>query len=158
MNLNPFKKTKQDDSTEEKKEPHSVKASRGKKTSFQHLWVRLGILAAIAFIGFSIVNARLSSQKQKTVDDNILGAEEHVIDEPSTQEIIDEIANEAQKKSTEVGGSVLGVAAELVDDTKEDVSSTVTKTIVDVTVNSLISQIEKLPGVQKDEVKKYICE
>lgn len=152
MNLNPFKTAKDVGELEEKGEKKQKKTP----TSFQNLWMRIGVLAAIAIVGFVIVSSRYNTQTAEPND--ILGAEEQTVNGPSAEDIVHEVAQEAQKQSVQVGGDILGVANEMVDETKEQVSDTMTKTIVDATVNNLISQIEKLPGVQKDEVRKYVCE
>jgi hypothetical protein len=61
-------------------------------------------------------------------------------------------------KSASSSGSVLGTATQVVQQIVQKPASAVSDFVIDKTVSGVISQIDKLPKPQQEEIKKKICE
>lgn len=68
------------------------------------------------------------------------------------------IVGNSAAKSASSSGSVLGTATQVVQQFIQKPAVAVSDFVVDKTVSTVVSQIDKLPKPQQEEIKKKICE
>lgn len=68
------------------------------------------------------------------------------------------VVSTPEAKSASSSGSVLGTATEVIQQIVQKPASAVSDFVIDKTVSGVISQIDKLPKPQQEEIRKKICE
>lgn len=122
------------------------------KTNRSAVVAKIGILVFVIGLGFLLTRTKVDRETVESKAE-VLSSETGRTVEKSVSELADNIV----EQSKDVVGDVLGDATDMVDNLASYSANTVSSFIIDKATAPLIDQINKLPPIQQEEMKKNIC-